>query len=102
MWAVALLSGAVSILVACGEDLNGTAGCPSLCPEQNSVSVDTVLETFAAVDTTVIGFPVVGTEPFLLVASRGDTLDARVVIRFDSLAQNFTRGATDSAIYSVD
>jgi hypothetical protein len=102
VWAVSLLVGAVSAIVACSEDLNGTAGCPSLCPEQNVVAVDTVLETFAAVDTTVVGYPVIGTEPFLLVASRGDTLDARVVMRFDTLAQRFTRGSTDSAIYTID
>ena len=102
VWAVLLLAGLVSTIVACSEELTGTAGCPSLCPEQNVVAVDTLLETFAAVDTTVVGYPVVGTEPFLLVASRGDTLDARVVMRFDTLAQNFTRGATDSAIYAVD
>ena len=102
VWAVSLLAVAVSTIVACSEDLNGTAGCPVLCPEQNVVSVDTLLETFAAVDTTVVGYPVIGTEPFLLVASRGDTLDARVVMRFDTLAQRFTRGSADSAIYSID
>jgi len=63
VWAVSLLVGLVSTIVACSEDLNGTAGCPSLCPEQNVVSVDTLLETFAAVDTTVVGYPVIGTEP---------------------------------------
>jgi hypothetical protein len=102
VWAVSLLAGLVSTIVACSEDLNGTAGCPSLCPEQNVVSVDTLLETFAAVDTTVVGYPVIGTEPFLLVATRGDTLDARVVISFDTRAQRVTRGSTDSAIYSID
>jgi hypothetical protein len=99
---MALLAGVVGTLVACSEDLNGTAGCPSLCPEQNVVSRDTLLETFMAVDTTVVGYPVIGTERFLLVASRGDTLDARAVIRFDSLTQNFTRGGSDSTIYTVD
>jgi len=87
---------------ACREDLNGTAGCPSLCPEQNIVSRDTVLDAFVTVDTTVTGYPVLGTESFLLVASRGDTLDARAVMRFDTLTQRFTRGGADSAIYAVD
>ena len=102
LWAVSAVVALVSTLVACGEDLNGTAGCPALCPEQNVVAVDTLLETFAAIDTTVVGYPVIGTEPFLLVASRGDTLDARAVFRFDTLAQSFTRGGSDSTIYSVD
>lgn len=102
LWVVALLASAVGSLVACREDLNGTAGCPSLCPEQNVVSRDTLLETFMAVDTTVLGYPVIGTESRLLIASRGDTLDARAVMRFDSLTQRFTRGGGDSAIYTVD
>lgn len=99
---MALLAGAVGTIVACSENLNGTAGCPSLCPEQNIVSKDTLLETFIATDSTVIGYPSLGTESFLLVASRGDTLDARAVIRFDTLTQRFSRGGADSAIYAVD
>jgi hypothetical protein len=99
---VALLSGVVGSIVACGEDLNGTAGCPSLCPEQNVESKDTVLDAFVSVDTTVIGYPTIGTETSLLVASRGDTLDARAVMRFDTLTQRFTHGGVDSAIYAVD
>jgi hypothetical protein len=99
---MALLAGVVGSIVACREDLNGTAGCPSLCPEQNVVSRDTLLEAFMAVDTTVFGYPVVGTESRLLLAARGDTLDARVVMRFDSLTQNFSRGGGDSTIYTVD
>jgi hypothetical protein len=99
---MSMLACVVSTIVACREDLNGTAGCPSLCPEQNIVSRDTVLDAFLTVDTTVTGYPVLGTESFLLVASRGDTLDARAVMRFDTLTQNFTRGGTDSTIYAVD
>lgn len=102
LWATALLACAASTIVACGEDLNGTAGCPSLCPEQNVVSRDTLLEAFVAVDTTVTGYPALGTEALLLVASRGDTLDSRAVIRFDTLTQQFTRGGADSTIYALD
>ena len=100
--AIALLAGAVSTIVACREDLNGTAGCPSLCPEQNVESKDTLLEAFVSVDSTVVGYPAVGTETRLLLAARGDTLDARAVMRFDTLAQHFTRGGADSVIYALD
>ena len=99
---MALLSLVVGTLVACREDLDGTAGCPALCPEQNIVSNDTLLETFVAVDSTITGYPSLGTEVLLLVASRGDTLDARAVIRFDTLTQQFSRGGVDSAIYALD
>ena len=63
---MALLAGVVGSIVACSEDLNGTAGCPSLCPEQNVESQDTLLEAFVAVDTTVVGYPAIGTETRLL------------------------------------
>jgi hypothetical protein len=102
LFAIALVSIAVGSIVACREDLNGAAGCPSLCPEQNVESKDTVLESFVSIDTTVVGFPAIGTESRLLLASRGDTLDARAVMRFDTLTQQFTRGGTDSTIYAVD
>jgi hypothetical protein len=100
--AIAVFATLVSGIVACSEDLNGTAGCPSLCPEQRVDSRDTVLDAFVTVDTTVLGYPAIGTESRLLVASRGDTLDARAVVRFDTLVQHFTRGGTDSVIYTVD
>jgi hypothetical protein len=100
--AIALVSAAMGSIVACREDLNGAAGCPSLCPEQNVEAKDTLLESFVAIDTTVVGFPAIGTETRLLLASRGDTLDARAVMRFDTLTQQFTRGGTDSTIYAVD
>ena len=99
---MALLTTVVSSIVACKEDLSGTAGCPSLCPEQNVVSKDTTLESFIEIDTTITGYPVIGTEAVLLVASRGDSLDARAVMRFDTLTQRFSRGGADSAIYAVD
>ena len=102
LWVLSLLACVVGSVVACSEDLTGTAGCPELCPEQDIDSRDTILDAFLTVDTTVMGYPVLGTETFLLVATRGDTLDARAVMRFDTLAQRFTRGGADSAIYAVD
>ena len=102
LWVISLLACVVGTVAACSEDLTGTAGCPELCPEQDIDSRDTILDAFLTVDTTVTGYPVLGTETFLLVATRGDTLDARAVMRFDTLAQRFNRGGADSAIYAVD
>src|SRR5688572_17478695 len=101
LWVISLLACVVGTVAACSEDLTGTAGCPELCPEQDIDSRDTILDAFLTVDTTVTGYPVLGTETFLLVATRGDTLDARAVMRFDTLAQRFNRGGADSAIYAV-
>jgi hypothetical protein len=56
-------------------------------------------------DTTVDAEAPFGAEPFMLLASRGDTLDSRVVIRFDSLPQRYRRVAaetTTTAITTVD
>ena len=100
--AIAVFATLVSGVVACSENLDGTAGCPSLCPEQRVESRDTVLDAFVTVGTTVLGYPAIGTESRLLVASRGDTLDARAVMRFDTLTQHFTRGGADSVIYTID
>ena len=102
LWTLAVMFAIATGVAACAEDLSGGAGCPVLCPEQNVQVRDTLLEGVVVLDTTVLGYPVLGTESFLLVATRGDTLDARAVIRFDTLTQAFTRGGVDSAIYRVD
>ncbi|MEX2111397.1 MAG: hypothetical protein WD802_12385 [Gemmatimonadaceae bacterium] len=47
-------------------------------------------------DTTVQALSGLGAEQGLLLAARGDTLDARVIVRFDSLPATFVEG-TDPA-----
>jgi hypothetical protein len=98
-----LLAGmaAVGLVVACGEDFEGGAACPVLCPEQNVVVFDTVFDP-VELDTTIAGFPTTGTETELLLARRGDTVDTRPVIRFDSLPIYYNSGATDTVIQNVD
>lgn len=88
---------------ACDEQFNGGGACPALCPGQQAQLRDT---TFFAVamDTTIAGYPALGSEPVLFVASMGDTLETAAVIRFDSLPNTFRRlnSATDSVIMAVD
>ncbi|GMV10288.1 MAG: hypothetical protein AMXMBFR55_20220 [Gemmatimonadota bacterium] len=88
-------------VVACGEDLESGAACPVLCPGQNLTVFDT---TFDAVsfDTTVSGIPGFGTEASMYLATRGDTLDVRGVVRFDSLPSTFQKASADSAITRLD
>jgi hypothetical protein len=91
----------VSIL-SCSENLDSSGVCPVLCPqiggEVQNITLDAV-----ALDTTVPALSGLGTEPGLLLASRGDTLDTRVVIRFDSLPATFIpAGDTAQPITSVD
>lgn len=103
---LARLAGAVGLvaaasLAACTEDTDGSAGCPLLCPPQTIAQRDTVLEGVAG-DTSLPGFPGLGLESQLLLARRGDSLDTRVVARFDSLPSTFRVGSADSAITRVD
>jgi hypothetical protein len=93
--------GAVALLAlaaACSEKIEAGAACPVLCPLENDVVRDTLIEG-VAVDSTVLGFPFPGEQPFLLVALRPgpDSVDVRTVIRFDSLpARFFPSGGADS------
>jgi hypothetical protein len=92
----------VSIL-SCSENLDSSGTCPVLCPQiggnVQNITIDAVV-----VDTTVPALSGLGTEPGLLLAFRGDTLDTRVVVRFDSLPAKFIPAAGDTArpITSVD
>lgn len=93
--ALAVYAGAT----ACTENLQeGRAGCPALCPNQNVPVIDTTIDGLVglAVDTTVAGYPPLGTEPELLVASSGDSLDVRGIIRFDSIAFEFRPSSSDT------
>lgn len=85
---------------ACAEKLEGGAACPLLCPEQSVDVRDTVVDALAF-DSSVVGYPTPGAEPHVLVATRGDSLDVRGILRFDSLPSRFVRGG-DSAITRVD
>jgi len=91
----------VSIL-SCSENLDSSGVCSVLCPpiggEVKNITIDAVV-----IDTTVPALSGLGTEPGLLLAARGDTLDTRVIVRFDSLPEVFTP-ASDTArpIASVD
>ena len=87
--------------VACSEDLVGGAACPSLCPGTQVVVRDTVLDA-VTFDTVINEVTTIGAESALLLAARGDTLDTRVVVRFDSLPTRITRNGGDSAITAVD
>jgi hypothetical protein len=87
---------------SCSENLDSSGVCSVLCPpvggEIQNITIDAI-----ALDTTVQALSGLGTEPGLLLASRGDTLDTRIVIRFDSLPKTFTpTGDTAQSIATVD
>lgn len=87
---------------SCSENLDSSGVCAVLCPpvggDVQNLTLDAVV-----LDTAVQSLSGLGTEPVLLLASRGDTLDTRVVIRFDSLPATFLpSGDTARPITSVD
>lgn len=100
---LALATAAAVLLGACDEKLEGGTACPLLCPQQQAlVREDTLFAV--TLDTSIAGYPGMGQEVLLFLASMGDTLQTRGVLRYDSLSTRFfhKNSATDSAIVSVD
>ena len=88
---------------ACSESLDGGAGCPRLCPAQTLAVLDTVINPVLAFDSTFVGFPEIGAEQELLLATRGDTLETRGIIRFDTITTTITpTNDTSQVITQVD
>ncbi len=87
-WRTSTLAIAVAFasmtLAACSEQLDSTAGCPTICGGQTA---DVENETFDAItfDQTVAAAPTLGSEAFLLLGTQGSQLDTRMIIRFDAL-----------------
>ena len=89
-------------VASCSENLDSSGVCGVLCPPVGGDVLNITLDA-VVLDTTVQSLSGLGTEPTLLLASRGDTLDTRVIIRFDSLPSTFTPSAdTARPITSVD
>lgn len=93
-------------LAACGDRLDSGATCDvtsALCPQPVSKVRDTIIEAIAT-DTTLLGYPPIGQETALLLASRGDSLDARIILRFDTLPSTYrvANATADSTITAID
>jgi hypothetical protein len=91
----------VSIL-SCSENLDSSGVCSVLCPpvggDVKNVTIDAVV-----IDTTVPSLSGLGTETGLLLAARGDTLDTRIIVRFDSLPATYKPPTdTTQSIVTVD
>jgi len=93
---VLVVAGAAAVAGACNEHLDAGAACPSLCPGLAVPIRDTLLTAAVEFDTTLVGYPSIGTEEGIPLAARGDTLDVRGVIRFDSLVRVFAPASDTS------
>jgi hypothetical protein len=89
---------------ACSEQVTSSLGCPELCSDQSAQLRDTVLVDAVSFDTTLTGYPLLGTTRELSLVSRGDTADVRVVARFDTLPNRYVppKPQPDSLIAFVD
>jgi hypothetical protein len=91
-------------LAACSEQVVSSLGCPQLCTDQSASLRDTILTDVVVLDSTLVGFPLLGETRELSLVARGDTADVRVVARYDTLPSVYrVPGATaDSTIRRVD
>jgi hypothetical protein len=92
----------LAAFISCSENLDSSGACAVLCPpvggDVQNITLDAV-----ALDTSVQALAGLGAEPGLLLASRGDTLETRVILRFDSLPTRFLpAGDSTQNIQSVD
>src|SRR5918992_6090025 len=87
--ALAIAAAGVLVVHGCTERLEGGGACPILCPGQNVELRDT-LHAAVVLDTTLEAYPGPGDERQHLLISRGDTLETRLIIRYDTLPTAYT------------
>ena len=96
------LTGAAFSIWSCSENLDSSGVCNVLCPPVGG-EVQNITINGVVLDTTVNSLSGLGTEAGLLLASRGDTLDTRVVVRFDTIQSRFApAGDSTQDIKTVD
>ncbi len=89
-----------ALLASCSEKLENEAGCPILCPDTGGTVQNVSLDA-TTIDTTVASISGVGTELGLLIANRGDSLDTRAIVRFDTVPGRFAPLASDTTTQAV-
>lgn len=95
---LALVTAALALaatLGACSEDLDSSAACATLCPGTNIESRELTLPAITE-EEVVPGLVETGAERLLPLIDRKDTVQTRVVFRFDTLLTQYRVGTTDS------
>ncbi len=90
----------IAVAAACTETLDSSAGCPALCSDQAG-DIQTVTLDPVVLDTSVSALTGQGTEVAMLVAARGDTVDSRAVIRFDSIPERYLTSSVDTVTAEI-
>ena len=97
------LAGLVLLTVAvaaCTENLDNSSGCPLLCVDQQA-GLETVTLDAVTFDSTVSALTGRGSEMSLLLATRGDSIDSRAIIRFDSIPARYLKSGTDTTSFDI-
>jgi hypothetical protein len=104
-----LIRGALGALLlfaisACSEKFTSSLGCPQLCGDQSATLLDTTLTGTLSLDTALTGFPLLGGSREFTLIAQGDTIDVRVVARFDTIPNTFRHpnASVDSAVTRLD
>ncbi len=100
LFALAVFTALVAGVGACSDRLDSRGSCPLLCPQEGVPLRDTLIDVVS--DTTVLGFPPFGYENYMLLTSRGDTLETRVIVRYDTLFTTYHTSAGDSEVTTLD
>jgi hypothetical protein len=91
--------GALTI-AACTDRLESSGACPLLCPGEGVQVQNIVLEP-VTLDTAVSSVTGIGNDLVMLFAKRGDTLETRLVVRFDSLPARYRPVSSDTTTLSI-
>jgi len=90
----------IAVVTACTENLDTSVGCPVLCADQSG-GIETVTIDPVTLDTAVSALTGQGTENEMLVATRGDTVDSRAIIRFDSIPARYQKNPIDTTTTAI-
>jgi len=90
----------IVVVTACTENLDTSVGCPELCADQSG-GIETVTIDPVTLDTAVSALTGQGTENEMLVATRGDTVDSRAIIRFDSIPARYQKNPIDTTTTAI-
>ncbi len=85
------------VAAACSENIDNSSGCPLLCVDQQA-GLQTVTLDAVTLDSTVSALTGLGTELSLLLATRGDSIDSRAIIRFDSIPARYLKSGDTTSI----
>lgn len=105
---LAVLLATLTVVVAagaCAEDFTGGGACPVLCPESGFEIINDTLDAVIALDSSVRGFPLPGTENQLTLLQRfgnGDTVITAGIVRFDFIPKTVPVGTDSVLVASVD